>query len=356
MASSQPRTIDLSPRSRLSRGLLLVFTLLLSFGPANSSTGASQDVDEGTFRGGLAFSLSTVPSQQKVPGRHDVFQIAPGEQLQAELGFRSHYAEAKAFRVILLLNYEQAKIGFRLTPAPLDEQNSSASPVASPIVEPLHHIMEFVAPPEEELWFQIWTAPLAAGYYDLALVFVPDPELTQSELRYSTTFRPSARASVFVGEAALPPTIEYPLLDPEAQSIDSVYGDSLLFGPDPYSGQMYGSQQVSPATDVTLGLNFVPTAENLPDNQLPESPLPTAFVAFIDDRVVPINGQPVLYGSARPGTISWMPITVQAPEEPGTYQVFVQQFPNPYIDPAWAEETGREFIAESSQRFRLEVD
>lgn len=355
MRCVQPSSSVFKRRSIVGAGPLLALILVLGLGSAFASPGASQDVEEGTFRGGLGFSFSSIPSQQKVPDVYDVFQLEPGDQLQAELGFRSHYAEPKAFRIFLLLNYQQAEIGFQPMPVPSAEPGSRTGPIASPVPGRLHHVLELVAPPEKELWFHIWTAPLAAGYYDLALVFVPDPDLTQRELRYFTTARPSARASVYAGDAALPPVIDFPPLDPEARPDGNVV-DMLLFGPDPYSGQMYGSQRVSPGSDVTLGLNFAANAENLPDNQLPDSPLPTAFVAFINDRVVPINNQPVLYGSARPGTVSWMPVTVQAPDEPGTHQLFIQQFPNPYIDPIWAEETGREFIAESSQRFRLEVE
>lgn len=331
----------------------VVLPLLLN---AASVVGASplkqQPVE--MYTGGMSIMLASVPNQQRYAERQDVFRVEPGASLEAEFGFVQTYPEAKQFRVLLLLNYEQEPIGFRSIADPLVvDQGVTATPFGPEDGE-LHQVMEFRAAPEEERYFRIWTKPLAPGYYDLAMIVVPDPEQNQRELPYWTTARLSTRASVYVGDAAAPPVLDFPLFDPNSQA-GSDFSELLWFGQEPYSPGLSASQTVDAGQDVTLTLNYQPYAGNLADDLPSDSPLPAALVAIMDDHVVPINGHPALYGSAVPGRLSWIPITVQVPSEPGVHQLFVQQFPNPYIDVKQAEETGREFFAESSQRFILDA-
>jgi hypothetical protein len=152
-----------------------------------------------------------------------------------------------------------------------------------------------------------------------------------------------------------PPDIEFPLIDPTPGE-DSGFMELLWFGNEPHKAGLKAEQAVEAGDEVTLTMNYQPYAKSLADELPRDTPIPVAFVAVIDDRVVPINGQPVLYGSAIPRRLSWLPITVKTPTDPGIHQIFVQQFPNPYVDAKEAEETGREFNGQSSQRFILEVE
>jgi hypothetical protein len=69
--------------------------------------------------------------------------------------------------------------------------------------------------------------------------------------------------------------------------------------------------------------------------------------------VVPLNGQPVVYGSALPGRMSYIPATVTVPNDPGIHQLYIQHFPYPYLDVAVAEEKEIDLRALSSQRLTL---
>jgi len=333
----------------------LVLALLLG-SLAGVAAAQPSEPDVTSYGGGMSLLLDPIPSQRRYADRQDVFRLEPGASLQADLGFIQWYPEAKPFRIFFLLNYRQANVGVRPIAAPTeDDQDSTASPVAAPAYGEMHHVLEFTAPPEEELYFRIWTEPLAPGYYDLALIVVPDPNQTQRELPYWTVARLPTRASVYVGDAATPPMIDFPLIDPAARK-ESDFSELLWFGQEPYKAGLKAEQVVNAGEAVTLTVNYQPYEGSLADDLPPDSPLPTAMVAIIDDRVVPFNGEPVLYGSAVPHRLSWLPVTIQVPADPGVHQVFIQQFPNPYVDAKVAEETGREFFGESSQRFILEAE
>ena len=164
----------------------------------------------------------------------------------------------------------------------------------------------------------------------------------------------TSRASVYVGDSPVIPSPAFPLIDTQPAE-DSGFSELLWFGQEPHKAGLKSAQQVAAEQDVTLTLNYQPYAGALADDLPQDAPLPVAFVAVLDDRVVPINGQPVLYASALPGRLSWLPITIRVPDEPGVHQLFIQQFPNPYTDAKVAEETGRDVSGDSSQRFILDV-
>lgn len=317
---------------------------------AAPSSVIAQDVE--TFGGGVSLMLDPIPSQRRHKDRQDIFQLDPGTPLQAVLGFQSYYSEPTPFRIFFLLNYAQASIGSRGIPAP--HENDQQLLASLPRIRDLHHVLELTAPPEEELYFQIWTEPLAAGYYDFSLIVVPDPDKNQRQLPYWTVRQFATRATVYVGEAASPLMIDFPLIDPTPVD-ESGSGEMLWFGREPHRAGLKAEQEVAAGEEVTLTVNYQPYADALADDLPAGTPLPVAFVAIIDDRVVSLNGQPVLYGAAVTGRLSWLPVTVQVPDEPGPHQLFIQQFPNPYVDAREAEETGREFFGTSSQRFILDA-
>lgn len=335
--------------------LLLMVSLLVFAHPAHA---ASQDgaAEVTSYEGGMSILLACVPPQCRDANQQHVFRLEPGTPLQAEFGFVQWYPEPKQFRVFVLLNYRQVEFtAHQDTTRSQSDLAPMASPIASANAGEMSHVLEFIAPPDEEVYFQLTTEPLTVGYYDLALMVVPDPYKNQRELPYLTDNQFSTRASVYVGDAAEPPTLEFLLID-SAPAADSGFGEVLWFAQEPHKVVLNSSRQVAAGEDVTLTVNYQPYAESLADTLPPDSPLPVAMVAVIDDRVVPFNGEPVLYGSVLPNRLSYIPVTVRAPDEPGAYQLFIQPFANPYVDAEVAEETGREFFGVSSQRFILDVE
>ena len=329
---------------------------MLIYESATSSVASrGSEAEVTSYDGGITVSLACAPGQC-LNTEDDIFRLEPDTPLRAELGFVQWYAEPKQFRVFVLLNYRQVEFAARQD---TDRSEGDLAPLASPIAlagsGEMSHVLEFIAPPNEEVYFQLTTEPLAVGYYDLALIVVPDPYQNQRELPYLTDNQFSTRASIYVSDATEPPTLDYPLIDP-TPAADSGASELLWFGQEPHKAGLNSGQQVTAGEDVTLTVNYQPYAESLADTLPPNSPLPVAIVAIIDDRVVPFNGEPVLYGSALPNRLSYLPVTVRAPEDPGAYQLFIQPFANPYVDAQVAEETGREFFGVSSQRFILDVE
>lgn len=332
----------------------LLAILLLVFARPSHAGSQVDDAEVTSYSGGVSLLLACVPEQCLDADQQHVFSLEPGTPLRAELGFVQWYPEPKQFRVFVLLNYRQTEFAARQdTTRSKGDRAPLASPIAFTSSGEMSHVLEFTAPPEEEIYFQLTTEPLAAGYYDLALIVVPDPYQNQRELPYFTTNQTSTRASVYVGGAE-PPALDYPLIDP-APAADSGFSEVLWFGQEPHKAGLKSGQEVAAGEDVTLTVNYQPYAESLADDLPPDSPLPVAIVAIIDNRVVPLNGEPVLYASALSNRLSYLPVTIRAPDEPGSYQLFIQPFTNPYVDAEVAEETGREFFGVSSQRFILDV-
>ena len=215
-------------------------------------------------------------------------------------------------------------------------------------------MLEISIAAEIERYYTIWSAPLPQGYYDLALIVAPVPDLNQRELPYFTRAQFPVRAGAHVGVDAAPPAVTFPLFDPGAIN-DGVDADILWFGQEPHQAGLKSSQAVSTGADVTLTVNYR-LALNAGADDLPaDIAVPVAIVGILDDRVVPINGKPVWYGSAIPGRLSYLPVTVRVPDAAGAHQFFLQQFPNPYTDVAWAETSGRAQVGVSSQRLILDV-
>lgn len=306
-----------------------------------------------TYSGGMSVYLGPGAGQQGGGDQQFIFQVAPGAPLRATFGFFQSYPETKTFRVFFLLNYAQIPVGYQEIPAPDWDAPPEATPSAIPGGQ-LHRVLEFSVAPEIERYYTIWSAPLPQGYYDLALIVAPDPDLNQRELPYFTRAQFPVRASVYVGTDAAPPAVTFPLFDPEAIN-DGVDADILWFGQEPHQAGLKSSQAVSAGADVTLTVNYR-LALNAGADDLPaDIAVPVAIVGILDDRVVPIKGKPMWYSSAIPGRLNDLPVTVRVPDAPGVHQFFLQQFPNPYTDVAWAAASGREHVGVSSQRFILDV-
>ncbi|MFN8664041.1 MAG: hypothetical protein U0075_19280 [Thermomicrobiales bacterium] len=349
-------TLFRSTRTVQARPLVIFLTLALLLNFLPSLVVAQPSTPEvTTYGGGVSTFLSCTADQCRQGDRQDVFAVEPDTALHLELGFVQWYPEAKEFRVFLLLNYQQTPFAVRQD---VDRVTSDRAPLGSPIAMPdaseVQPVFEFTAPPEREFYFEFRTEPLAPGYYDLALLFVPDPYKTQHELRYWTIYRFVIRASVYVGDQATPPAMDFPLLDSDPH--DPVgSGEMLLLGSEPHKLGQAGEQSVRAGEDVTLAMNYQPYADNLIGESTPDIPIPTAFIAVIDDRVVPLNGQPVVHGAVLPGRISYIPVTVTVPDDPGTHQLFIQHFPNPYVDVVEAEEANLDLVGISSQRLILDA-
>ncbi|MDQ3513707.1 MAG: hypothetical protein M3462_08600 [Chloroflexota bacterium] len=74
------------------------------------------------------------------------------------------------------------------------------------------------------------------------------------------------------------------------------------------------------------------------------------------ERSTHLNGEPVIYGNVRLDTLSTFPITFRAPDQPGQYQFFVHQFPNPYAEQILADPGDRAFDGRACQRIVLDVE
>lgn len=337
-------------RLAISLAMMLLLSPLANLAVAQQSTPQVT-----TYTGGVYTMLSCTSGQCRQADRQDIFAFEPDTALRLKLGFVQSYPEAKEFRVFLLLNYQQTQFAVRQD---MGRITTDLAPLGTPIAMPdageMQPVLDFTAPPERELHFDIWTEPLAAGYYDLALLVVPDLHKTQRELPYWTVYRLISRASVYVGGSATPPTLEFPLVDP-APHEDSGFAEWFNFGRGPYNMRLYGEKVVQAGEDVTLPMNFQPFSWSEAGEPVAKTPVPTAFIAVIDDRVVPLNGQPVVYGSALPYSLSSFPVTVTAPADLGIHQLFVQQFPNPYVDVAEADNAELNLFGESSQRLILDA-
>lgn len=340
---------------RIIAAAIIVVASLLIQGSTGRAYAQSSEEEVAPYSGGISIMLDPLADQRRFADRQDVFQVAPNLPLRAELGFVQWYPESKQFRIFLLLNYRQVEFAIAHN---LNDAVGTAQPLNSSNIAPaagqLHHVQEITVPPDEEFYFNLWTEPLAAGYYDLALIIVPDPYQNQRELPYFTTSRATMRASVYVGDTSVPPEVSFPLID-ATPGEDSGFSELLWFGQEPHKAGLLDGEAVAAGENVTLIANYQPYAESVADELPPGTPLPVAFVAIVDDRVVSLNGQPVLYGSALPGQLSYLPVTIHVPADPGIHQLFIQQFPNPYIDAKAAEESGRELVGESSQRFILDA-
>ena len=309
-----------------------------------------------TYSGGIHLMVDSLPSQRRSPESSLTFQVEPNMPLKGEIRLEQEYPDTKTIRLLLLLNYRQAPFALDRVDDPPDAGDpipTLASPLPPATFQAAHDI---IAPPDEALAFRFQTEPLATGYYDFALIVVLDSDKRQSELRYSTTFRPAVRRSIYVGDVT-PPTMTFSPLDPSARANEG-FEEMFIFVDEPYSLTRQPGRSAKPGEEMTFFLVVQPHASNLWRGTADDDRVPLALVAFFDDQLVPFNGSPVVYGSARPGYLSTVPVMVQAPARPGEYQFFIQQLPQPYLDVSIILDDidGPSFFAESTQRIVITVE
>jgi len=330
---------------------LLLSLMLLGAGvvPVHANPAFSLQQQEGSYSGGFSITFDSAPKQQLGDSGQRVYTVRPEAPLRGVVGIRNEFPDRKSVRVLLLLNYEQQH--FSMTSMDMEQASDQGNELREE--SPLRESAEFAIEPLGERWFDFVTLPLDPGYYDMALIFVPDPLATQAELRYRTTLRPVIRASVYV-QGGSPPQVDFPPLDPEARENDG-YGEVCWLTAAPYSLQLTPGTRAKPGEDVTFFLSLQPHVAALEGTPPGTVSVSLALVAFMDDEVVPMNGEPAVFASAQPGYLSAFAVTITAPPEPGVYQFFIQQLPYPFVDVAEADQAGRVLVAESTQRVVLEV-
>lgn len=281
-----------------------------------------------------------------------IMRMDPGSPLVTRVGLIWSYPDAKNVRLMLLANYRQ--IAFSLEPlTPVADDHPLPSSQTPPLPRDLHGSATVFLEPAVEVNYILTAASLPAGYYDLALVVVLDPDKTQGELRYSTAFTPIARAGLFVGDSS-PSMPALAPLDSNPRE-NSRLGDLCLLTPNPTSSQNWPGQTVKPGDEVNLFLRLQPFIGAKRPGSPASEPIPVALVGFLEDEAVEINGKPVIFGTVRTGELSTIPLSFTAPREPGTYQFFVHRFPNVFTDPVVDNPGDRSFSERACQRIVLEV-
>ncbi len=266
-----------------------------------------------------------------------IYQVTPGDSFEGMLGLINTFPDTKEASLMLLMNYAQAEF-----------QLDTGSFVYSTDLE---------MPRDKVFYFRFTTRPLSEGYYDLALVMVINPHNSGMDTltRVRTTFTPVIRASIFVGDAALPVVQSEPFAnvtpDPQGRHTDALF---LTNQPDGFT--YWPGATVSPGEKLNLFLRFsIPSYIVLPGRSI-DSEVPVAFVGFMDDSVVPIDEEPTLYGKGKRGGVVTVPVSVVAPQHAGIHQFFIHRFPNPYTEVLSTEPLGGGFYSLSTQRVVLDVE
>lgn len=352
--------------SHLSLVVLLVFIPVLFSGCQSlpgSEPGEAVPV-EGEAYGGSFNVLFEDRSQQErwqvatpAPNSFDptfaMMRVRPGEPLVTRVGLSQTYPDAKNVRLMLLVDFRQ--VPFSFAPLSSDRSDTLLTPPATPPGgEPSQMSATVFLEPGIAVFFRLTVAPLPAGYHDLALVISLDPEKTQSELRYSTALAPVARAGLYVGDAT-PPSFDTDPLDPNPVE-DASFGGLCLLTPDPDSVQNWPGRTVKAGEDIDLYLRLQPFSGSRRPSAPDSEPIVVALVGFLEDTTIDLNGEPVIYGTVRLDTLSTITITFHAPDQPGQYQFFVHQFPNPYAEQILADPGDRSFDGRACQRIVLDVE
>ena len=310
--------------SRITALLVLAFSLFACQGitaPLPRWPVATEIAVDDEYGGGIGSRFDSTPDQQRYDDPSDtagsftwgVYQVEPGDALQGELGLLNHFSNTMPVRLLLLMNYEQAEFQ-------LDDRGFASS-------------FETELLPDQVYTYTLTTGPLEEGYYDFAMVVVINPEITAMDTlsRVRTTFTPVIRRSVFVGNA-MPPTIEFQpfqtvMDDPNGGSFPILTDKSRKFNLWPGPGR-----KVAPGVEFDIFLRFgTPDYTARRGGDLNKDDVPIALVAFMDDQVVPIGVDSVVYGKEYRGEVVTIPITVVAPKTPGIHQFFIHRFPNPYV-------------------------
>lgn len=339
---------------------------------------AAQDEDGPTA--GLSIYFEVAPGQYKPGGDDVIFSVPTGASLRYGLWIGHFFPAAVNLRLTMLLDYQP--LPFALTPmnpdwvtpprtdedAPIEPPFTMETPlslatrIGAPTVDGAHVLtFDLRLEPGETRAFVGATAPVTAGYHDLALLIVPDADASQSELGYFTTFREAVRGSVYAGADASPPALTLEPLDPAPEPVSRPL-ELASFADSPDSNRLLFETVAAPGETETVWLQLIPYPETpfgadpeaTPDPALGNEN-PVALVAVFDDRVVPLNGEPFLLGTLREGHFNTIPVEIPASAEPGFHQYFVQVFPNPFTDVDAVYAARRSLFSVQPQRLTIEV-
>jgi hypothetical protein len=338
-------------RQRVYQAVLLLVFLAHVGMPhdARGSVSRQDETDIRTFAGGIALMFDSIPAQRRDPSSDMAFAVVPGDALRGRLRVISRFEKPVEVEVKLLLNYRPAS--FALDPIVQPELSEEEAPTSlGASTAGFAQRAQFTAQPGVELRFRFRTEALEFGYYDLAMVVVTDPESLPSQMGYSTSFRPTLRHSLYVGDAQLP-LVQFEPIDLFAVP-NPGFDELCFFSSDPYSLDRWPGRSAKPGELVRFFLNIQPHPDTLV-NSVSEVSTPIALVGFFDGQVIQLGDQDIVYGLVRPGYLSTLEITLEAPSDPGTYQFFVQQFPQPFLNPDEKKELS--LYADSSQRIVIQV-
>ncbi|MCL5952747.1 MAG: hypothetical protein M1132_13685 [Chloroflexi bacterium] len=262
--------------------------------------------------------------------RAQFFLVTPGDALRGEVGLVNEFPDAKQVLLLLLLNYMQSDFA-----------------VDGGELRPDYRIS---LEPSQEFHITVRTRNLDVGYYDLIWVFVIDPENLQTDTRSRarTQFTPIDRSSVYVGDAS-PPT---PRLTTFSNFIpDPSLGYSSLFSleAEADSFSLWSDTNATSDTSLDFFLRFgVEKSQRISEGD----EVPMALVGFVDYRQVKLSGEDVVFGLAKSGNLTTVPLRIQSPHTPGLHQFFVHRFPYPYTQ---VPRDSVPFRSMSSQRLVIHV-
>lgn len=262
-----------------------------------------------SYSGGLRTLFVSEPGQLRgMENKAPYFQVNPGDSLRGQVGLVNEFPDTKQVLFFLMLNYAQSDFAV--------EGGEFASSYRATLK------------PGAELSLQVRTRTLLEGYYDIAWVFVIDPDNLQVDTRSRarTEWTPLNRSHAFVGSAS-PPVLNLKPFDNLILNPSSGYSHLFSLEASAESFDLWSEVIVKPGAWLNFFVRFgVPSSQVLNG----QDQVPIALIGFLDYRQVKLNDQDVIYGLAKNGYITTIPLRLQAPRTPGTYQFFVHRFPNPY--------------------------
>lgn len=263
-----------------------------------------------SYSGGLRTLFVSEPSQLRgIDKRAPYFQVEAGDALRGELGLVNEFPDVKDVVLILMLNYKQSLFAV--------EQNDLAATYL------------LTLEPGQEIHLHVRTQSLPTAFYDVAWVFVVDPDnlATDTLARARSEFVPINRSNVYVGNT-LPSTPQFTAFEQTQPDPDSHYAFLFSLEQTADSFDLWPEVTVPPDTPLHFFVRFGVERTEVVDSR---ADVPIALVGFLDNHQVKINAQDVIFGLARQGKITTVPITIQAPHEPGPHLFFIHRFPHPFV-------------------------
>ena len=285
-------------------------------------------IDGNGSTGGIATLFKLDRAMPSSDSSSASIRIVDGKRIEGRLAITSYYPNDKQILLSLLLNYQQMPFG--LDDAPLSYTR----------------FITLVGGTTRE--FHVTLPPLTSGSYDLAWVASPDPTLSERDFPtvVRSTFRPTSRHTLLVDTEKITPQ-SLPIATLFTRTLDFVTNAMFLtekqddFGPWP-------TVQLRPGqvAHIFLQIGLDERRPNDPSSNIVSSTL----VAFMDYLQVPLTqGGPLVVNlHGKPSSAYVLPITIVAPNEPGTHFFFVQRFPYPFIPlsftATWDEAVGTQTL------------